>query len=53
MPIERLNELEALGEVGRSAPSHYSYVGYTLRPEALLQHSRTLSPVFAKTRWMR
>jgi D-proline reductase (dithiol) PrdB len=39
MPIERLNELEALGEIGRSAPSHYSYMGYTLRPEALLQHS--------------
>ena len=39
MPIERLNELEALGEIGRSAPSHYSYMGYTLRPEALLQHA--------------
>jgi D-proline reductase (dithiol) PrdB len=37
MPIERLNELEALGEVGRSAPSHYSYMGYTVRPEALLR----------------
>ena len=36
IPIERLNELEALGEVGRSAPSHYSYMGYTLRPEDLL-----------------
>ena len=39
MPIERLNELEARGEVGRSAPSHYSYMGYTLRPEALLRRS--------------
>jgi len=39
MPIERLNELETLGEVGRSALSHYSYMGYTLRPEALLQRS--------------
>jgi D-proline reductase (dithiol) PrdB len=39
MPIERLNELEALGEVRRSAPSHYSYMGYTLRPEALLRRS--------------
>jgi len=39
MPIERLNELEALGEVGRSALSHYSYIGYTMRPEALLQRS--------------
>ena len=39
MPIERLNELEALGVIGRSAQSHYSYMGYTLRPEALLQQS--------------
>jgi len=39
IPIERLNELEALVEVGRSAPSHYSYMGYTLRPEALLAHA--------------
>ncbi len=39
MPIERLNQLEALGEVGRSTLSHYSYIGYTTRPEPLLQHS--------------
>jgi len=39
MPVERLNELEARGEVGRSAPSHYSYMGYTMRPEALLRRS--------------
>jgi D-proline reductase (dithiol) PrdB len=39
MPVERLNELEALGEIGRSAASHYSYMGYTLRPEALLERS--------------
>jgi len=39
MPIERLNELEALGEVRISAPSHYSYMGYSLRPEALLRQS--------------
>src|SRR5271167_4160560 len=29
MPVERLSQLEGLGEVGRSAPSHYSYMGYT------------------------
>jgi hypothetical protein len=34
-----LNELEALGVMGRSAQSHYAYMGYTVRPEALLQHS--------------
>ena len=39
MPIERLNELEGLGEISRSAPSHYSYMGYTLRPETLLRDS--------------
>jgi D-proline reductase (dithiol) PrdB len=39
MPIERLNELQARGEVGRSALSHYSYMGYTLRPAALLERS--------------
>ena len=39
MPVERLNELEALGVMGRSAQSHYAYMGYTVRPEALLQHS--------------
>jgi len=37
MPLERLCQLEALGEIARSAPSHYSYVGYTVRPEALLR----------------
>ena len=37
MPVERLSQLEALGEIGRSAPSHYSYMGYTVRPEALLR----------------
>ena len=39
MPLERLNEIEALGEIGRSAPSHYSYFGYTMRPGALLRDS--------------
>jgi D-proline reductase (dithiol) PrdB len=39
LPIERLNELEARSEVGCSALSHYSYMGYTLRPEALLERS--------------
>jgi D-proline reductase (dithiol) PrdB len=39
MPLERLAELAVLGEVGEPAPSHYSYVGYTLRPEQLLQET--------------
>ena len=37
MPVERLGQLAATGEVGRSAPSHYSYMGYTVRPEGLLR----------------
>ena len=39
MPLERLRQLEAEGEIAHSAPSHYSYMGYTLRPEALLRRS--------------
>jgi hypothetical protein len=39
MPLERLAELAALGEVGDSAPSHYSYSGYTLRPGRVLHES--------------
>ena len=39
MPLNRLAELVAMGEVGDSAPSHYSYVGYTLRPERLLHET--------------
>jgi D-proline reductase (dithiol) PrdB len=37
MPLERLSQLEAQGEIGHSAPSHYSYMGYTVRPDALLR----------------
>lgn len=39
LPVERLEELEELGEIGAAAPSHYSYMGYTLRPERLLRES--------------
>src|SRR6516164_9251350 len=39
LPIERLKELAALGEIGAAAPSHFSYMGYTLRPERLLRES--------------
>ena len=39
LPVERLNELAERGEIGAAAASHYSYVGYTLRPERLLQES--------------
>lgn len=39
LPTERLEELAELGEIGAAARSHYSYMGYTLRPERLLRES--------------
>jgi D-proline reductase (dithiol) PrdB len=39
LPLERLAELEAAGVIGRIAPSHYSFMGYLLDPEAFLEDS--------------
>jgi D-proline reductase (dithiol) PrdB len=39
MPLERLSQLEARGEIAHSASFHYSYMGYTLRPDVLLRHT--------------
>jgi len=39
LPAERLDELAEMGEIGAAAPSHYSYMGYTLRPDRLLGES--------------
>ncbi len=39
LPLQRLLELEANGEIGRSAPSHYSFMGYILQPKVLLEES--------------
>lgn len=39
LPIERLNELAETREIGRVAPSHYSFMGYLLKPEAFLEQS--------------
>lgn len=36
LPLRRLLELEARGEIGRSAPSHYSIMGYQPRTDALV-----------------
>jgi D-proline reductase (dithiol) PrdB len=38
-PLGRLLELEAAGEIGRSAPHHYSVMGYVLQPQTLLEKS--------------
>jgi D-proline reductase (dithiol) PrdB len=39
LPLQRLSELEALGEIGKVAPRHYSFMGYTLDPTTLLEES--------------
>lgn len=39
LPLQRLAELEEAGIIGRSAPSHYSFMGYILQPETLLEDS--------------
>jgi D-proline reductase (dithiol) PrdB len=36
MPLTRLEELAAAGEIGEVAPSHYSFMGYLLRPQEFL-----------------
>lgn len=38
-PLQRLLAFEARGEIGRSAANHYSYMGYILQPQTLLQES--------------
>ena len=39
LPLDRLAELQANGEIGQVAESHYSFMGYTLQPEELLNKS--------------
>jgi len=39
LPLERLADLADAGAVGRSAPSHYSFMGYILDPTELLEQS--------------
>ena len=38
-PLQRLLELEQCGEIGRSATNHYSYMGYILQLQVLLEKS--------------
>lgn len=38
-PLQRLQELELLGEIGQSAPTHYSIMGYILRPDTLIHET--------------
>lgn len=39
LPIERLGELVEMRKIGRSAPSHFSFMGYLLKPQELLEKS--------------
>lgn len=39
MPLTRLEELAQAGVIGEVAPSHYSFMGYLLRPEEFLRTS--------------
>jgi D-proline reductase (dithiol) PrdB len=39
LPLDRLEELAAAGEVGSVASTHYSFMGYLLRPEEFLRTS--------------
>ena len=39
LPLQRLLELEARGEIGRAAANHYSFMGYILQPQELLEQS--------------
>jgi D-proline reductase (dithiol) PrdB len=39
LPLDPLAQLEADSVIGSSAPHHYSYMGYILEPETLLEQS--------------
>ncbi|MEJ2759616.1 MAG: glycine/sarcosine/betaine reductase selenoprotein B family protein [Anaerolineales bacterium] len=39
IPLERLFELEKKGVIGQPAPHHYSYMGYILQPQVLLEET--------------
>lgn len=39
LPVERLGDLVEMRKVARAAPSHYSFMGYILDPQELLEKS--------------
>lgn len=39
LPLQRLLKLEQCGEIGRSAANHYSFMGYNMQPQVLLDES--------------
>lgn len=38
-PLQRLQEMEDSGRIGRSSPRHYSIMGYILNPQVLLNET--------------
>jgi D-proline reductase (dithiol) PrdB len=38
-PLQRLQEMETSGRIGRMSPRHYSTMGYILNPEQLLRET--------------
>jgi D-proline reductase (dithiol) PrdB len=38
-PLQRLQEMESSGRIGRVSPRHYSIMGYILNPEVLLRET--------------
>jgi D-proline reductase (dithiol) PrdB len=46
LPLKRLLELETAGEIQSSAPTHYSIMGYILRPKQLIEE--TVPKIIAK-----
>lgn len=48
LPLERLAEMEMRGEIGRVAPSHYSFMGYLLDPTEFL--ASTVPAMIARMR---
>lgn len=38
-PLQRLQEMEGSGRIGRSSPRHYSIMGYILNPQVLLNET--------------
>ena len=39
LPLQRLAALEESGEIGRAAPRHYTFMGYTPQPQKLIEES--------------
>jgi D-proline reductase (dithiol) PrdB len=37
LPLQRLDELTEAGEIGRSSPRHYSFMGYQIDPTSLVE----------------